>query len=63
MRADVTPVRGEEPIREVAATAVAALAMAEWKFGGEVWVAGEGGGGAGGWERVCEGMAVACMLV
>lgn len=28
------PVRGRAPGREVAATAVAALAMAEWSFGG-----------------------------
>lgn len=32
--AEFVPVVGREPSREVAATAVAALAMAEWNFGG-----------------------------
>ena len=50
MGAVFVPVRGRAPGREVAATAVAALAMAEWSFGarglragvrvGEVRVAG-----------------------
>ncbi len=63
VRAVFVPVEGRAPSREVAATAVAALAMAEWKFGaraaraavrvGEVRVAGLEvwvGGEGGGWS-------------